>query len=326
VEGRLAEPEMQKQRCVEEDEINLLDYWQVIRKRKKLIIGIILIAVFSTAIISLFMTNIYQAKAVITPVTIKDGGGGGAAAALAQQLGGLVSLGISMPASASASEIINLLKSNVLREKVITQNNLLPILFYKQWDERKKDWKNRGSWWSALTHALAPAPPPGVNKKIPGIPDTWDALRLFDDIIKINQNIKENTITISVDFHDPGIATKMVEYLLSTLTDHMSSEAKRVSMTNRKYLESQLGETSDPLIKQKIYNLIAQQIETSMMTEVKENFAFKVLDPPKMPDKKIKPKRAQMVMLAFVMALFIAIFVAFFMEYLEKTRGKEEKR
>ena len=322
----MAEPEIQQQRCVGEDEINLLDYWQVIRKKKKLIIVIILIAIFSTAIVSLFMTSIYQAKAVITPVTTRDGGGGGAAAALAQQLGGLVSLGISMPASASASEIINLLKSNVLREKVITQNNLLPILFYKQWDEQKKDWKNRGSWRSDLTNALAPAPPPGVKKKVPGIPDTWDALRLFDDIIKINQNIKENTITISVDFHDPEIATKMVDYLLSTLTDHMSSEAKRVSMTNRKYLESQLGETSDPLIKQKIYNLIAQQIETSMMTEVKENFAFKVLDPPKMPDKKIKPKRAQMVMLAFVVALFMGIFVAFFMEYLEKARGKEIKR
>jgi uncharacterized protein involved in exopolysaccharide biosynthesis len=326
---------MQQQRCVEEDEINLLDYWQVIRKRKRLIIGIILITVFSTAIISLFMTSIYQAKAVITPVTTKDGGGGGAAAALAQQFGGLVSLGISMPASASASEIMNLLRSNVLREKVITQNNLLPILFYKQWDEQKKDWTTRGggsfslnplSWVSALTGAITPGPPSSVKKKEPGIPDTWDALRLLDGIVKINQNIKENTITISVDFHDPEMATKMVDYLLSTLTDHMSSEAKRVSMTNRKYLESQLGETSDPLIKQKIYNLIAQQIETSMMTEVKENFAFKVLDPPKMPDKKIKPKRAQMVMLAFVVALFMGIFVAFFMEYLEKVRGKEVKR
>jgi len=54
------------------------------------------------------------------------------------------------------------------------------------------------------------------------------------------------------------------------------------------------------------------------MAEVKENFAFKVIDPPLAPDKKIKPKRSQMVMLSLIVALFIGIFVAFFLEYLEK--------
>jgi uncharacterized protein involved in exopolysaccharide biosynthesis len=76
------------------------------------------------------------------------------------------------------------------------------------------------------------------------------------------------------------------------------------------------------LIKQKIYSLIAQQIETSMMAEVKENFAFKVIDPPMTPDKKIKPARTVMVVLAFMMALFIGVFTAFFLEYLEKAKIK----
>jgi len=68
------------------------------------------------------------------------------------------------------------------------------------------------------------------------------------------------------------MASKIVEYYLATLTNYMSSETKRVANTNRKYLEEQLVNTSDPFIKQKIYNLIAQQIETAMMAEVKENF------------------------------------------------------
>jgi hypothetical protein len=33
---------------------------------------------------------------------------------------------------------------------------------------------------------------------------------------------------------------------------------------------------------------------------------------------KIKPKRSQMVMISFVVAMFMGIFVAFFLEYLEK--------
>ena len=87
------------------------------------------------------------------------------------------------------------------------------------------------------------------------------------------------------------------------------------------YLEEQLGSTADPFIKQKTYNMIAQQIETGMMAEVKENFAFKVIDPPLAPDKKIKPKRVQMVMLSLIVALFVGVFAAFFREYIEKIRG-----
>jgi len=87
-------------------------------------------------------------------------------------------------------------------------------------------------------------------------------------------------------------------------------------------LEEQLQKTADPLIRQKIYNLIAQQLETAMMAEVKENFAFKIIDPPKVPDRKIKPKRALMVVLSFSLALFMGVFIAFFMEYLERIRKR----
>ena len=314
-----------------DDEINLLDYWRVIWKRRKMIGWIVAVTVVATVVISLFMTNIYQAKAVIMPVTAKDSGAGGAGlAALAQQFGGLP--GISMPGSTSASEIVSLLKSNILREKIIQQYNLMPVLFYKRWDAGRQSWKkgegtgfslNPLYYLSLLSKAIAPTPPQSAQKKDPDIPDTWDALRLLNEIVRINQDIKQNTITISVDFHDPDMAAKIVEYFLVTLTNYMSSEAKRVAATNRKYLEEQLGSTTDPFIKQKTYNMIAQQIETGMMAEVKENFAFKVIDPPLAPDKKIKPKRVQMVILALFVALFVGIFAAFFREYIEKIRASK---
>ena len=115
--------------------------------------------------------------------------------------------------------------------------------------------------------------------------------------MKVKNNAKDNTISVSIELYDPEMSAKMVDYILTALNDHMRSETKRVAQTNREFLEEQLGMTADPLIRQKIYSLIASQIETAMMSELKENFAFKVIDPPKAPDKKIKPKRSQMVML-----------------------------
>ncbi|MBI1811172.1 MAG: hypothetical protein HY035_10480 [Nitrospirae bacterium] len=50
---------------VREDEINLYDYWKVIVKRKSLIIGLFLVAVLASAVISLSMPKIYRGELVL---------------------------------------------------------------------------------------------------------------------------------------------------------------------------------------------------------------------------------------------------------------------
>jgi uncharacterized protein involved in exopolysaccharide biosynthesis len=312
----------------QDDEINLLELWQVVWKRRKLIAYIVSACVVATVVVSLLMTNIYESKAVIMTVEAKSSGGGGMAAALMGQMGGLSNI-VGTPESASAAEISLLLKSNILREKIIKEYNLLPVLFSDQWDEEKKTWKKGGFslnplvYISKLIKVIKPVDKKAVKKE-PGVPDIYDGLRELEDIISV-QDVKgkglvskDTTINISAQFDDPVIAANLVQYFIAALNDHMSSEAKRVAALNKKYLEEQLPLNSDPLIKQKIYTLIAQQVETAMMAEVKENFSFKVIDPPMVPDKKIKPKRAQMVVLSFVVSLFLAVFVVFALEYLEK--------
>jgi len=312
------------QGCESEDEINLIDYWRVILKHKKLIGRIVLITVVATAALSLFMTNVFQAKALITPAAAKETGGG-TLSVLAQQLGGLPGMtALPMPGTASLAELVNLLNSNIVRTKMIEKNNLLPVLFYEQWDAEKKEWK-KGSSLNPLVllgRVVSTVKPqdPATRKKEGGAPDIQDGLRQLEDIVNVRQNIKENTITITVDYHDPETAAGMVIQLLDSLNDHMTGESRRVAKLNKEYLEDQIAKNSDFIIKQKIYNLVAQQIETIMMAEVKENFAFKILDPPIVPDKKIKPNRMQMVVLSFLVSAFVGIFLAFFKEYLAKRK------
>lgn len=311
-----------------QDEISLVVYWRVIMKRRKMIGTFVIAAVILTIIISLCMKNIYGAKAIITPIAPKDSGGNSIAAGIMQQVGGLSTIGL--PDLSSSAEIVTLLQSNILREKVISQYNLLPILFSDQWDENTKNWKKR-AWYnplslmSSLIRLIKPVNKKGIEK-IEGVPDVWDGLRKLDDMVKINNDVKDKTITIVVEFDDPVLAANIAGYYLAELNDHMSSEAKRVALTNRKYLEQQLDQTADPFIKQKIYNLIAQQIETSMMAEVKENFAFKIIDPPKAPDRKLKPKRAQMMLISLLASLLIGIAIAFFLAYWEKMKDQDRSK
>lgn len=270
------------------DEINLLDYLKIIAKNKLLIIILICISVTITSIISFWMPEIYEAKALITPaVQLRDQGGMSVIAA---------QFGIASPASSNASEIVNILKSNILREKIIKKYDLLPVFFKKEALEGKTE-----------------------EQKI------WTGIRYLQSTLGISFNQKDNVVEVSMQFTDPKKAADIVNYTLTELTEYMSSEAKRIADTNKKYLESLIDNISDPLIRTKIYSLIAQQIETSMMAEVKENFAFKIIDPPRAPDRKIKPKRRANVMLSFVVSLFAGIFIAFFREYVDVVRMREKR-
>jgi len=146
------------------------------------------------------MPNIYQVTAIITPVVTQGVGG---LPPRAQQLGNL--LGMSLPTSPLSLEIISLLNSNILREKIIEKYNLLPVLFYQQWDEEKRIWKKTEKGIPFLIQKIikkiAPANPKEVKREM-DVPEIWDGLRTMDKIVKVNNNFRENTIKISVNFPD----------------------------------------------------------------------------------------------------------------------------
>jgi uncharacterized protein involved in exopolysaccharide biosynthesis len=273
--------------------------------------------------------NIYQATAVISPISGKESSS--AISSLAQQLGGLP-VGSLLGTPTTATEIINFLNSKILREKVIEKDNLLPVIFPERWDKEKRRWKE-GFWAGldlnplSLAGRLADWIQPGRSEPRSGksgVPDLWDGLRKLDDMVRVRNDPRWNTITIAVNHPDPEAATKIVEYFLTALNDHMSSEARRVALVNRKYLEDQLITTADPLIRQNIYNLIAQQIERSMTAEAKENFAFRVVDSPRVPDRKFAPSRGEMIVKTVIAAIFLSVLITFFLEYRQKRKRRAE--
>jgi uncharacterized protein involved in exopolysaccharide biosynthesis len=271
-------------RELHDDEINLLDLVKVLLRHKGFIVKFVLVVMVGTAIAALLMTKIYESKAVISPVEAPAAQSG--LATMAAQFG------IASPQSSNYSEIVGLLKSDILMQKVMEKGKFRDILFDKGDLEDLSE-----------------------NEKV------WEGIRLLkEDILAVKENKKDNTIDISARYKDPAIAQSIAVTTLSELTDHMTAEAKRVAETNMRHLETQIVNAADPFVRQKIYSLIAQQIETAMMAEAKENFAFKVLDPPRVPDKKVKPKRILMVAIAFVVSLFLGILLAFMREHYRRNR------
>ncbi|HAH32812.1 MAG TPA: hypothetical protein DCL44_10915 [Elusimicrobia bacterium] len=324
------ETQTETQTETQEDVINLLEYWRVIWKRKVFLILLVTASAFAGGFSALFMPDIYCSTAVITPIGSKDGVGG--IPSMAQQFSGLTGM---MSSGSSSMEIMNLLKSNILKEKMIEKYNLLPVLFPKQWDAEKGAWKQVEKKKQGLSirkilgtliPKIRPVQPKAISKmEDDGSPTVWQSIRALNGMIAVRNNVRDNVITIAIEFDDPELAAKLVDYLLTTLNDYMRGEAKRVAQANRRYLEEQLSKTADPLIRQKIYNLMASQIETAMMSEVKENFAFKIIDPSKAPDIKIKPVRRNVVLSWVASSLLMGLFIVFFLDYIGKMKNREGK-
>ena len=382
-----------------EDEINLLDYWRVIRKRWSIIAGIFGISVVTAAIISLFQPPIYQAKTTIMPV---ESSGGRLSGAL-QNLSSIPFVGGMLPGAggASATKLVALLKSRTLAEDVIHSLGLINVLF--------KDSKGK---------------PPTLQ----------DAVRSLTGITKITDDKKEGSISISVEYKDPKIAADIANHYTTVLQRFINENTLSMAKKNRIFIEDQLkkvkeelrqaeetmkgfqtdkkivamdaqaeatiraladlkaqitarevqmgvmkqfstaanpdvlrikdelrelkkqltmveSKTSNPesmampslseapalglqyirlkreaLTQEKVFELLTQQYEMARIEEAKDEITFQVIDRAIPPEKRIKPKRRQQVMLAGAVSLFAGVFLVFFLEYLANLKETKEQQ
>lgn len=302
----------------EVNEIDLFEYWGIIKKRKHLIFTVVLFCVLSTFIVSLFQQNIFRSQAVILPVTNQRT----VFSAFTQQANQIRELlGIS-GIETSEAEILALLESDILKEELIKRHNLLPILFPERWDEVRKIWKPPPRDLRFFVNKLI-AKARGSHEDLNAVPSVWDGIKILKKIVTTKRDTKYGTITIQVDFPNPEKAAQLCELLIDTLKDYMCEEAIRSAETNKRYLEQELTTAADPFLRQKIYALIAQQVEIMTLAKIKESFAFKVIDPPRVPEEKVKPKRALMITTSLVLGLFLGILIVFLVEFAEKHREKE---
>jgi uncharacterized protein involved in exopolysaccharide biosynthesis len=181
-----------------QDEINLIDYWNILWRRKLMIIILCVVAVTATLVVSLQLPKYYKSDAVILSIAPETGGLGAALSAspLAGALAG--SIGFSSP----ADKILVLLKSRTIAERVVKQFDLIRVFNESKWDAAKGSWKN-------------PEKPPFLE----------DAVKDLEKKVTSFKKSKEGAITISVEWKDPKLAAEMANYYVSALAEFMKDKS-----------------------------------------------------------------------------------------------------
>lgn len=208
-----------------EEEINLLDYWRVIKKRSRLIWTLFLCVVTAAIIVSLIMTPTYQAKATLMPVESSQGRISAALGFLQNIpiVGGAVGGALGKTAT---DKLLSILNSRTVTENVIKSLDLTKVLFKDQ-----RDWKKE------IVGFLFPPKPPTLQKTVE---------LLQKKLVKITDD-RKGLIAISVEYKDPELAANIANEYLTALQNFLNSSAISMAKRNRIFLEKQLQLTKQDL-------------------------------------------------------------------------------
>jgi len=276
------------------DEINLLEYFYVLVKNKWLIIGLTILGFIGGYITAKIIGPKYVADAVIAPresesVKTPDISGLG-------MFGGMVMSQLNIGGNASLDKIDLILDSRKFNGEVVEKKELSPLVFPEQWDTVNNRWIEG---FEAPKYV-------SVGEYIKS--------KFLDK--EINKN---NTMTIKVVHEDSLTSYKILEAYLEYLDAFIREDVQKEAKENRDYLENQLMSVTDPLLRSKIQELIAKEVE-KMMVVSKE--AFKIIDPV-FTYKAFKEKKLFPLVFAFGLFFLTVLFLVFKHAFVsaDKTEG-----
>ena len=114
-------------------------------------------------------------------------------------------------------------------------------------------------------------------------------------------------MTISIENEDSLFSYKVLTAYLEYLDTFIREDVQKDAKENRDYLENQLIGVTDPLLRAKIQELIAKEVE-KMMVVSKE--AFRIVDPA-FTYKSFKEKKLYPLVFAIGLFFLIVLFVIF---------------
>jgi uncharacterized protein involved in exopolysaccharide biosynthesis len=225
-----------------------------------------------TMLYLLTVPNQYKASAVLTPVSGDN--------KMQASIGALASVGLSVGGPTKVEELIGLFRSKDLTVRVFRKYNLLPLVIPNAVD--KATGKRIPKWHERLFRL-------GGEKEIQ---DDWDFIRVSEGQLSVGGNVKAGTLTISFESPSPRLSADIVRYYLEEAKSRLQEEAFDRATKNKKFIEGNVASTVDALSRDRLYTLYGQEVEREMLARNREQFGFRIIDAPRAPDLKSRPRRA----------------------------------
>ena len=308
----------------QEDEIDLLELWNVIWRGKWFIMGCSLLCTLIAVYVTLYKLPVtYKSNIVLQPMQSDN--------STMSKLSGLIGnlpLPINLNSGGDKSaNIVAFLKSRNLKARLIKKYNLLPRFYKDIWDTEKQQWV-----------VDDPEAEPTVVKAL--------QQNIMNSIFQVNQDMKTSLITISWIDTEPEFTATMLNNVVKELLYYLDNEYETDAKREREFIDKQLKQSNkeleywenqvpsqkltlakiqrERLVAQTIYAELRKQLELAKISEARELVSFKILDNSFIPEKKYKPKRSMICLLTLIIAGMSSIFIIFFIRFISNIK-KEKK-
>jgi uncharacterized protein involved in exopolysaccharide biosynthesis len=273
--------------AADEPALDLKEIFGAIRAQWLLIFIIGTLFTAGATVLAFSLTPIYRAE--VTMVAAEEPGGG-ALSSMLGNLGGVAAMaGINLGGGKNDVEVsMAMLHSNHFLTSFIVENGLLQEFYAKQWDAKGKAWK------------------------VPeDAPTMMDGLLLLErGILSVNRDRRTGIITLAIEWRDRHKAAAWANLMVQRVNEVMRAQAVNEARQSIDFLNKELNKTNVVDLQQAIYRLTESQINRIMMANVREQYAFKVIDPATVPDAKYKVRPKRIIIMAFGAFLGGAVGVA----------------
>ena len=267
----------------DKDSINLADIWFSARNNLKTFFSITTLSTVIAIIYAISIENVYRASVLAVPNTT-EGKISSPLSGIGDQFAGLAGMaGIDISGGQQEIETnLAVIESKQFTKIFLEKNNIYEELYPDLWDS------NAGTW--------------SEDAKIP----------LFDDVLKDVYGIQNilfdkrvGQLSVTVDLNDPEYAAKWANQFMETANDYLKESAILEAKKNIRFLNNELSNAKVVQMRQLLNEMIARETQTIMIANTRDDFAFRIIDPALVPDKKIRPQRSLIVILGAIIGLII---------------------
>lgn len=301
---------------IQEDEIDLRELWQTILKGKTLIILFTFLVTTLAVVYALKQPNVYSSEAILIPTESDSGGGalGGLAAMAGVSLGGASMT----PDSAFDSLLHNyeFMKEFVVKNKVldyysqedIDKNYVFALGYRDIYEFFKSDKKDEQ----------------GKEEQVKDKEEMiYNLILNIQTKFAISSDKKTSLISVSYSDMDRTYPPKIINAFLEDASKYLVDNNLKNLNNSLKYFQEELSHADEIELRQNLSMLISKLLEKKIMTKSKQYYQCDILTLPHESyiKNKAKPKRALIVVVAFVTGFILSIFLIFFLAFI---KGKKE--
>lgn len=258
--------------------------------------GMVFTAIF---IYALNLPGKYMSEVLLAPVSSDKSSGMEGIASKFSGLAGIAGLSLGTSSVDKTTLAMETLKSRVFLIDFIKRHNILvPVMAASRWNPDTNTLEINENIYSKKTHLWVEKKKEGLSK-----PTDLEAYKRLSKMVSISKNKETGMVLLTVESLSPYLSKKIAQDLVKDINDYLRQLDMIEAEKSIKYLGDQLANTSFKDIRTTLYQMIEQQMKTMMLSEVRDGYVFRVVDPAMVSDHKSSPSR--LMLLLFGIALSV---------------------